>query len=112
MIWAVARRGGWVFLNHACCFLTKISGNIFTLLRSRELPDYGGAMNGLQLQNTSGRVVRWLAEVDASQPVMQKAAAFRVSGAAAAEGGERRESKVRPPPSTDRKRFSGGWNGF
>lgn len=56
--------------------LTKIADTIASLLRIRELPDYGGAMNGLQLQNTSGTVVRLLAAVDASLPVLQKAAAF------------------------------------
>ena len=56
--------------------LTTISDTIATLLRIAELPDFGGAMNGLQLQNASGTVVRLLAAVDASLPVMQKAAAF------------------------------------
>lgn len=56
--------------------LTKIAETIESLLRIRELPDYGGAMNGLQLQNTSGTVVRLLAAVDASLPVLQKAAAM------------------------------------
>ena len=56
--------------------LPEISDTIATLLRLRELPDYGGAMNGLQLQNGSGTVGRLLAAVDASLPVLQKAAAF------------------------------------
>ncbi len=56
--------------------LAKVSDTITTLLRLAELPDYGGAMNGLQLQNESGTVVRLLAAVDASLPVLQKAAAF------------------------------------
>ena len=56
--------------------LSKISDTIATLLRIPELPDYGGAMNGLQLQNASGTVVRLLAAVDASLPVLRKAAAF------------------------------------
>ena len=56
--------------------LSEISETIATLLRIRELPDYAGAMNGLQLQNTSGTVLRLLAAVDASLPVLVKAAAF------------------------------------
>ena len=60
----------------AAASLQKISDTISTLLRIGELPDYGGAMNGLQLQNDSGTVVRLLAAVDASLPVLQKAAAF------------------------------------
>lgn len=56
--------------------LTKLSETIHALLRVGELPDYAGAMNGLQLQNTGGTVVRLLAAVDASLPVIRKAAAF------------------------------------
>lgn len=56
--------------------LAVISETIATLLRIRELPDYAGAMNGLQLQNAGGTVVRLLAAVDASLPVLVKAAAF------------------------------------
>ena len=54
--------------------LAEISQAITTLLRVRELPDYAGAMNGLQLENGSGTVVRLLAAVDASAPVLRKAA--------------------------------------
>jgi dinuclear metal center YbgI/SA1388 family protein len=39
------------------------------------IPDYGGAMNGLQLQNSSGKVDRVIAAVDASLGVIEEAAA-------------------------------------
>ncbi len=45
-------------------------------LRIPALPDYPGAMNGLQLQNAGGEIVRLLAAVDASLPVMRQAAAW------------------------------------
>lgn len=43
-------------------------------LNTSGIPDYPGAMNGLQLQNTSG-ISRIVAAVDASLPVIEKAAA-------------------------------------
>lgn len=43
-------------------------------LRIRELPDYDGAVNGLQVQN-SGKVARIVAAVDASQRSIEAAAA-------------------------------------
>jgi len=43
-------------------------------LRIREIPDYPGAINGLQLEN-EGPVPRIVAAVDASLPVIRKAAA-------------------------------------
>lgn len=43
-------------------------------LKTAEISDYPGAMNGLQLQN-SGAVVRMVAAVDASLPVIERAAA-------------------------------------
>ncbi|MDB4142342.1 Nif3-like dinuclear metal center hexameric protein [Akkermansiaceae bacterium] len=43
-------------------------------LRTDEIPDYGGAHNGLQLQN-EGRVTKVAAAVDASLPVIEKAIA-------------------------------------
>lgn len=55
--------------------LQTLSEHIAGELRIPELPDYPGAMNGLQLQNRSKLVVRLLAAVDASLPVMRKAAA-------------------------------------
>ena len=55
--------------------LQTLSDRIAALLRVAEIPDYAGAMNGLQLENASGEVVRLLAAVDASLPVMAAAAA-------------------------------------
>jgi len=43
-------------------------------LRIAEIPDYSGALNGLQLQN-NGRVTRVASAVDASLPVIRKAIA-------------------------------------
>ncbi len=44
-------------------------------LNTAGIPDYSGAMNGLQLENSSGTVERIIAAVDASLPVIEKAAA-------------------------------------
>jgi dinuclear metal center YbgI/SA1388 family protein len=44
-------------------------------LNTAGIPDYSGAMNGLQLENSSGRVDRIIAAVDASLPVIEAAAA-------------------------------------
>jgi dinuclear metal center YbgI/SA1388 family protein len=44
-------------------------------LNTAGIPDYSGAMNGLQLENSSGRVDRVIAAVDASLPVIEAAAA-------------------------------------
>lgn len=43
-------------------------------LKTASIPDYSGAMNGLQLAN-SGKIGRVVAAVDASLPVIEKAAA-------------------------------------
>src|SRR5687767_6141311 len=43
-------------------------------LRSAEIPDYAGAVNGLQLEN-GGTVTRIAAAVDASLPVVEAAVA-------------------------------------
>ena len=56
--------------------LHTLTDRIATELRISSLPDYPGAMNGLQLQNRSGQIVRLLAAVDASLPVLRQAAAF------------------------------------
>lgn len=56
--------------------LATLADHIAQELRLHDLPDYGGAMNGLQIQNASGEIVRILAAVDASLPVIRKAAAF------------------------------------
>ena len=42
----------------------------------KRVPDYAGAVNGLQLENGSGEVVRLVAAVDASLPVMEAVAAM------------------------------------
>jgi len=44
-------------------------------LNTAGIPDYSGAMNGLQLENSSGKVGRIIAAVDASLPVIEAAAA-------------------------------------
>ena len=44
-------------------------------LRIAEIPDYPGALNGLQLANASGEVGRVIAAVDATLPVIEEAAA-------------------------------------
>ncbi|MDB6071327.1 MAG: ybgI [Verrucomicrobiales bacterium] len=56
--------------------LSTLADHIAQELRLHDLPDYSGAMNGLQIQNASGEVVRILAAVDASLPVIRKAAAL------------------------------------
>lgn len=38
------------------------------------IPDYPGAVNGLQLENSSGRIARIIAAVDACEPVIEQAA--------------------------------------
>ncbi|MDB4532644.1 Nif3-like dinuclear metal center hexameric protein [bacterium] len=54
--------------------LDKIIEFLEDELRTDEIPDYGGAHNGLQLQN-EGRVTKVAAAVDASLPVIEKAIA-------------------------------------
>jgi dinuclear metal center YbgI/SA1388 family protein len=54
--------------------LTDIVAFLDREMRIGEIPDYGGAMNGLQLQN-NGRVTRVAAAVDASLPVVRQAIA-------------------------------------
>lgn len=54
--------------------LTEIVSFLDRELRTAEIPDYSGAMNGLQLTN-SGSVPRIIAAVDASLPVIEAAAA-------------------------------------
>jgi dinuclear metal center YbgI/SA1388 family protein len=64
------------FLVQMPVSLQILCERIATELRIPALPDYPGAMNGLQLQNAGGEVVRLIAAVDASLPVMRKAAAL------------------------------------
>lgn len=46
------------------------------LLDIRAIPDYSGAVNGLQLQNATGEIRRVIAAVDACLPVIREAAAL------------------------------------
>ena len=53
--------------------LSEIVAYLDKELRVSEIPDYPGAVNGLQLAN-EGRVERIVAAVDASLPVIEAAA--------------------------------------
>jgi dinuclear metal center YbgI/SA1388 family protein len=53
--------------------LTDLTAYLNATLRSLELPDYSNAVNGLQLQNRSGKVTKVVAAVDATLPVVRKA---------------------------------------
>lgn len=55
--------------------LSTITDELDRTLRIRELPDYSGALNGLQLENRQRRVTRVAAAVDATLPVVRKAIA-------------------------------------
>lgn len=57
--------------------LTEVTGWLDQYLRNRELPDYDGAVNGLQVENR-GTITRIVAAVDASQGSLEAAA--RVPG--------------------------------
>lgn len=54
--------------------LREIISYLDAQLRTAEIPDYSGAVNGLQLEN-AGRVTRIAAAVDASLPVVEAAVA-------------------------------------
>lgn len=54
--------------------LDAIVTHLDTLLRMGEIPDYGGAVNGLQVAN-AGRVRRAAVAVDFSRPAIEQAAA-------------------------------------
>ncbi len=54
--------------------LSEITAFLDEKLRIAEIPDYGGAMNGLQLEG-GGEVKKVVAAVDASAPVIEKAVA-------------------------------------
>jgi len=58
--------------------LKKLVSTLDTLLRTKEISDYPGAVNGLQIEN-SGTIVRIVAAVDACEFVIREAA--RVPGA-------------------------------
>ena len=55
--------------------LHEIVSFLDTQLRTAEIPDYPGAVNGLQLEN-GGAVTRIAAAVDASLPVVEAAVAM------------------------------------
>lgn len=55
--------------------LSEIVSFLDRELNTAGIPDYSGAMNGLQLENSSGRVDRIVAAVDASLPVIEATAA-------------------------------------
>ena len=54
--------------------LADVVGHLDALLRTREVPDYGGAVNGLQVAN-SGAVRRVACAVDFSRPAVEQAVA-------------------------------------
>jgi len=56
--------------------LSLLTKQLDAELNLRGVPDYSGAMNGLQLQNRSGTVRRIVAAVDACLPVVQAVAAM------------------------------------
>ena len=53
--------------------LDLIVNDLQKRLRVDSVPDYGGAVNGLQLRNASGKVTKVAAAVDASLPVVEAA---------------------------------------
>lgn len=55
--------------------LTDLAAYIDQELRVAEIADYPGAANGLQMENRPGEVTKIAAAVDATLPVMRKAAA-------------------------------------
>jgi dinuclear metal center YbgI/SA1388 family protein len=57
----------------AIATLDAVVGHLDTLLRTREVPDYPGAINGLQVAN-SGRVERVAVAVDFSRAAVEQAA--------------------------------------
>lgn len=56
------------------CSLAKLVAQLDAELNIRAIPDYPGALNGLQLQNESGTARRIVAAVDACLPVVRAAA--------------------------------------
>jgi dinuclear metal center YbgI/SA1388 family protein len=55
--------------------LSKLTSQLDKELNIRGIPDYSGALNGLQLEN-GGKITRIVAAVDACLPVVQAAAAL------------------------------------
>jgi dinuclear metal center YbgI/SA1388 family protein len=58
---------------HEPASLDAVVAHLDALLRTAEVPDYGGAVNGLQLANRSGRVRRVAAAVDLSRTTVAAA---------------------------------------
>jgi len=58
--------------------LDTVVAHLDTVLRTREVPDYAGAVNGLQVEN-SGQVSRVAAAVDFSRAAVEQAAATGAS---------------------------------
>ncbi len=54
--------------------LAELVSHLDTELRIADIADYGNALNGLQLENHHGHVTKVVAAVDATLPVMRKAA--------------------------------------
>ena len=61
-------------LSATTATLDAVVGHLDTVLRTREVPDYSGAVNGLQVAN-SGRVDRVAVAVDFSRAAVEQAAA-------------------------------------
>jgi dinuclear metal center YbgI/SA1388 family protein len=60
--------------RRAAASLDAVVGHLDAVLRTREVPDYGGALNGLQVAN-SGRVDRVAVAVDFSRAAVEQAVA-------------------------------------
>jgi dinuclear metal center YbgI/SA1388 family protein len=61
--------------------VAELAGYLDQFLRIREIPDEPNAVNGLQVENTSGQVGRIIAAVDASLETIQGAGAGRKGSA-------------------------------
>lgn len=59
--------------------LNEIVSYVDELLKVGEVPDYPKALNGLQLENRSGKVTKIVAAVDACQAVVDRAVAVEAS---------------------------------
>ena len=60
--------------GHAGVALDAVVAHLYAVLRTREVPDYGGAVNGLQVAN-GGRVDRVAVAVDFSRAAVEQAIA-------------------------------------
>lgn len=54
--------------------LNELAAELDALLRIKEIGDWSGALNGLQVENTSGRITRVAAAVDANLTTVTRAA--------------------------------------